>query len=62
MSKSTSKFPTPYVNSVSENDPYVVRVDQDHGQIGSRPSATPGYDVTGKMGIEHVGMNATGRK
>lgn len=61
MSKSTSKFPTPYVNSVTEEDSYVIRVDQDHGQIGSRPSATPTFE-SNKMSIEHVGNNATGRK
>lgn len=52
---STSKFPAPYVNSVSENDSLIIRVDQDKGEIGSRSSGMPGkLDTTG-MGIEHVG-------
>jgi hypothetical protein len=55
MADSTSKFPAPYVNSVSENDSYVVRVDQDRGEIGSRPSGMPKTLLTEKMGIEHVG-------
>ena len=55
MADSTSKFPAPYVNSVSENDSYVVKVDQDRGEIGSRPSGMPKTLLTEKMGIEHVG-------
>lgn len=62
MSKSTSKFPTPYVNSVSEQDSYVIRVDQDNGQIGSRPSSAPSFESNSRMNIEHVGNNASSKK
>lgn len=62
MSKSTSKFPTPYVNSVNETDSYVIRVDQDNGQIGSRPSSAPSFESNSRMNIEHVGNNASGKK
>lgn len=53
--KSTSSFPAPYVNSVSENDSYVIRVDQDNGEIGSRNSGMPKTMLTEKLTIEHVG-------
>lgn len=62
MSKSTSKFPTPYVNSVNETDSYVIRVDQDNGQIGSRPATAPTFESNSRMGIEHVGNDATSKK
>ncbi len=62
MSKSTSKFPTPYVNSVNETDSYVIRVDQDNGQIGSRPSSAPSFESNSRMNIEHVGNNASSKK
>ena len=62
MGKSTSKFPTPYVNSVNENDSYVIRVDQDHGQIGSRPSHMPAFESNSRMAIEHVGGNRSSSK
>jgi hypothetical protein len=55
MADSTSKFPAPYVNSVTEGDSYVVMVDQNKGEIGSRPSGMPKTLMTEKMGIEHVG-------
>lgn len=54
-SKSTSAFPAPYVNTVSENDSYVIRVDQDKGEIGSRSSGLPKEVTSTSMGIEHVG-------
>lgn len=54
-STSTSKFPAPYVNSVRENDPVVIRVDQDMGEIGSRPSGMPSELMTKGMAITHVG-------
>jgi hypothetical protein len=52
---STSKFPAPYVNSVSEEESYVVKVDQNKGEIGSRSSGMPKTMLTEKLGIEHVG-------
>lgn len=52
---STSKFPAPYVNSVDENESYIVRVDQNKGEVGSRASGMPRMMMTEKMGIEHVG-------
>lgn len=52
---STSKFPAPYVNSISENDSMIIRVDQDKGEIGSRSSGMPSKLDTSGMGIEHVG-------
>lgn len=61
-SKSTSRFPTPYVNSVNETDSYVIRVDQDNGDIGSRPSSNPVFESNSRMTIEHVGNNASGKK
>ncbi len=62
MSKSTSKFPVPYVNSVNETDSYVIRVDQDNSQIGSRPSNAPSFESNSRMNIEHVGNNATNKR
>ncbi len=61
MSKSTSKFPTPYVNSVNEDESYVIRVDQDNGEIGSRPSSAPSFQSNSKMNIDHVG-NGTAKR
>jgi len=57
-SNSISKLPSPYVNRVSENDPIVIRVDQDRGEIGSRASGLPGNVRSEKMNLEHVGKNA----
>lgn len=57
-SNSISKFPAPYVSTVRENDPVVIRVDQDHGEIGSRPSGLPGDVKATGMTIEHVGGKA----
>lgn len=54
-SNSTDKFPKPYVNSIRENDPVVIRVDQDKGEIGSRSSGLPSSVTSDTMGIEHVG-------
>lgn len=55
MADSTSKFPAPYINSVTEGDSYVVMVDQNKGEIGSRASGMPKTMETAKMGIDHVG-------
>lgn len=52
---STSKFPAPYVNSVNEDESYIVRVDQNKGEIGSRSSGMPKTMLTDKLGIDHVG-------
>lgn len=53
------KFPSPYVSTIREQDPYMKRVDQDHGEIGSRPSGMPGAMIDGSLEIKHVG-NGTG--
>lgn len=58
---SNSSFPSPYVNSVNEKDSYVVRVDLEHGEIGSRPKHFPKGLSNSKMNISHVG-NGTGSK
>lgn len=57
-SNSISKFPAPYVSTVRESDPVVIRVDQDHGDIGSRPSGMPKDNASSGMTIEHVGGKA----
>lgn len=57
-STSTDKFPKPYVSSVRENDPVVIRVDQDKGEIGSRSSGLPSDITSTGMTIEHVGGKA----
>lgn len=54
-SNSTAKFPAPYVNTITENDSVVIRVDQDRGEIGSRASGLPKDVTSTTMGIEHVG-------
>ncbi len=59
---STGKFPAPYVESVREMDSVVVRVDQDMGEIGSRPSGMPKMMMTEKMGIQHVGGGVNGNR
>jgi hypothetical protein len=53
--KSTSKFPSAYVNSVNEDDSYIVRVNQDMGEIGSRKSGLPKDVKSARMGIAHTG-------
>jgi hypothetical protein len=57
MADSTSigKFPAPYVDQARENDGVVVRVGQDMGEIGSRPSGMPKTMMTERMTIQHVG-------
>jgi len=57
-SNSISKFPAPYINSVRENDPIVIRVNQDMGEIGSRKSGLPTDVKSTGMQIEHVGGKA----
>lgn len=59
-STSTSKFPGPYVNSIRENDPVVIRVNQDKSEIGARSSGMPSGMMTESMSIEHVGKNNAG--
>lgn len=54
-SNSTSKFPEPYVNSVSEKDAYVIRVNQDMSEIGTRGDAVPKDVRSERMGIVHTG-------
>ena len=52
---STSKFPTPYVNTITENDPIVVRVNQDMSEIGTRGDAIPkNMGNSERMSLEHV--------
>lgn len=55
-SNSTSKFPGPYVNSISEKDSVVIRVDQDMSEIGTRGDAVPKNVRSAGMSLEHVGM------
>lgn len=54
-SKSISKFPGPYVNSVSEFDSVVIRVNQDLSEIGTRGDAVPKNVTSERMQIRHVG-------
>jgi hypothetical protein len=56
------KFPGPYVQTIREADPFMKRVDQDHGEIGSRPAGMPGGMMDHGMVIDHVGGVATGGK
>lgn len=55
---STSKFPQPYINSIREDDPVVIRVDLDRGEIGSRKSGMPSGLKDEGMSIVHVGNKA----
>ena len=52
---STSKFPRAYVNQVSETDSYIIRVNQDLSDIGTRGDAVPKNIRSQGMSIEHVG-------
>lgn len=61
-STSTGKFPAPYVDTVSENSSVVVRVDQDSGEIGSRPSGMPKSLMTERMTIQHVSGGVGGSR
>jgi hypothetical protein len=61
-SNSIDKFPAPYVDSIREDDPIVVRVDQDFGEIGSRPKTAPREMMTSRMEIEHVGSGVAGSR
>lgn len=54
------KFPSPYVNSVREDDPIMVRVNQDTMDIGARPSGLPKDVRSSRMGIDHTG-GSTGK-
>lgn len=54
---SMNKTPSAYVNSVNINDSYMIRVEQEHGEIGSRPSNMPKFQGNGKLSIEHVGRS-----
>ena len=55
-STSISKFPSPYVNEIRENDPVVIRVNQDLSDIGTRGDSIPKNVKSSGMSIEHVGM------
>jgi hypothetical protein len=59
-SNSVQRFPAPYVESIRESDPVVIRVDQDFGEIGSRPSQAPKDVRSSRMGIAHVGDSISG--
>lgn len=61
-SNSIGKFPAPYIDSVNERESCVVRVDQDRGEIGSRPSGMPSMMMTERMGIQHVGGTTSGSR
>ena len=47
-------FPWPAYETVRDSDPQVKRIDLDHAEIASRPSATPKKMDEG-MGLKHVG-------
>lgn len=57
-SNSTGKFPAPYVNSVTEDDPYMKRVDLNHSGIGARASQMKMSVRPDGMAIGHVGGSA----
>lgn len=54
---SISKFPGPYVNSINENDPVCIRVNQDMSDIGTRGDAVPKDIRSSGMSIQHVGQS-----
>lgn len=54
-------FPRPYLNQTRENDPIVIRVNQDTMDIGARPSGLPKDVKTDVMGLDHVGGKAGSR-
>jgi len=47
-------FPHPAYENIKDSDPQIKRVDLDHAEIASRPSATPPKMNEG-LGIQHVG-------
>ena len=50
-----AKFPRAGIQTCKEDDPMMKRVDQDNGEIGSRPSGMPkGWDNE-RMSINHTG-------
>lgn len=48
-----AKFPGPYMNTVPDSDPQIVRVDLDHAEVAARPSAMP-KNVKNRMTLSHV--------
>ena len=50
------KFPSPYVNTVTEDDPLMERVHQDKLDIGARASGMP-RDSKNGVTISHVGSS-----
>lgn len=48
-----AKFPGPYMNTVPESDPQIVRVDLENAEATSRPTAMP-KDVKNRMSIVHI--------
>lgn len=58
---SETKFPGPYVNKCTIDDPIMIRVDLDKMDIGARTSGMPKGGIANDMNLEHVG-NATGSK
>lgn len=49
-----AKFPRAGSHDPKANDPMMKRVDQDNGEIGSRPSGMP-KNMEGLPSISHVG-------
>jgi hypothetical protein len=50
-----ARFPRAGESEPKESDPMMKRVDQDHGEIGSRPSGMPKSMDNDKMRLTHVG-------
>jgi hypothetical protein len=48
-------FPKANIQTCKEDDPMMKRVDQDNGEIGSRPSGMPKSMDGERMSINHVG-------
>ena len=58
----SGRFPKPYVNSIIENDPQIVRVPMDRMDIGARGKGIPANPSTGPRGLDHVGGTAGGKR
>lgn len=49
-----TKFPSPSMNHLIDEDPMIVKVPMDHTEFGARRSAQP-KDIKNSMTIVHVG-------
>lgn len=58
------KFPGPYLNETTEDDPMMIRRPPNHMEIASRPSTLRStHEKSGLMGINHTSdQNALTRK